>query len=92
MYQTLNGMMMPIVPGRTSCFRYFLPDVPDPGSLPTCDTAGILNTTPAIIASIESTEAIKILLKENMTTNMESNLIFYDGLEQRCREDCCDAR
>ena len=92
------GMMMPIVPGRTPCFRCFLPDVPGPGSLPTCDTAGVLNTTPAIIASIESTEAIKILLKENMTTNTESNLIFYDVWsntvekiavmrDKRCR--CC---
>ena len=73
-----HGMMMTIVPGRTPCFRCFLPDVPEPGSLPTCDTVGVLNTIPAIIASIESTEAIKILLKKNMATNMESDLIFYD--------------
>jgi adenylyltransferase/sulfurtransferase len=72
------GMTMTIVPGRTPCFRCILPDVPEPGSLPTCDTAGVLNTIPAIIASIESTEAIKILLKEKMTTNAESDLIFYD--------------
>jgi len=72
------GMMMPIIPGKTPCFRCFLPDVPEPGSLATCDTAGILNTISAIIASIESTEAIKILLKENIITNAESNLIFYD--------------
>ncbi|MBA7566685.1 hypothetical protein ES708_08380 [subsurface metagenome] len=72
------GMTMTIVPGRTPCFRCILPDVPEPGSLPTCDTVGVLNTIPAIIASIESTEAIKILLKEKMTTNAESDLIFYD--------------
>ncbi|TET71498.1 MAG: NAD(P)H-binding protein [Candidatus Aminicenantes bacterium] len=92
------GMMMTIVPGRTPCFRCLLPDVPEPGSLPTCDTAGVLNTIPAIIASIESTEAIKILLKEKMTTNAESDLIFYDVWsstfekvtemrDKRCR--CC---
>ncbi|TFG91826.1 MAG: NAD(P)H-binding protein, partial [Candidatus Atribacteria bacterium] len=67
------GMMMPIIPGRTPCFKCFLPDVPEPGSLATCDTAGILSTISAIIASIESTEAIKILLKENIITNAESN-------------------
>jgi adenylyltransferase/sulfurtransferase len=72
------GMMMTIVPGRTPCFRCLLPDVPEPGSLPTCDTVGVLNTIPAIIASIESTEAIKILLGKKITTNAESNLIFYD--------------
>lgn len=72
------GMTMTIVPGKTPCFRCLLPDVPEPGSLPTCDTVGVLNTIPAIIASIESTEAIKILLGKKMTTNAESNLIFYD--------------
>ena len=92
------GMMMTIVPGRTPCFRCLLPDVPEPGSLPTCDTVGVLNTIPAIIASIESTEAIKILLGKKMTTNVESNLIFYDVWsntfekntiiqDKRCR--CC---
>jgi len=92
------GAMMTILPGRTPCFRCFLPDTPEPGSLPTCDTVGILNTIPAIIASIESTEAIKILLKKDMTTNAESNLIFYDVWsnsfentavmrDKRCR--CC---
>jgi len=72
------GMTMTILPGRTPCFRCFLPDLPEPGLLPTCDTAGVLNTIPAIIASIESTEAIKILLGKKMTKNAESNLIFYD--------------
>jgi adenylyltransferase/sulfurtransferase len=92
------GMMMTIVPGRTPCFRCFLPDIPEPGSLPTCDTAGVLNTIPAIIASIESTEAMKILLGKKITTNRESNLIFYDVWsnifekiavmrDKRCR--CC---
>ena len=92
------GMMMTIVPGRTPCFRCLLPDVPEPGSLPTCDTVGVLNTIPAIIASIESTEAIKILLKEKRTINAEGNLIFYDVWsnnfekrtiiqDKRCR--CC---
>jgi len=92
------GMMMAIVPGKTPCFRCLLPDVPEPGSLPTCDTAGVLNTIPSIIASIESTEAIKILLKEKTTINAEGNLIFYDVWsntfakvteirDKRCR--CC---
>lgn len=92
------GMMMTIIPGRTPCFRCLLSDVPEPGTLPTCDTIGVLNTIPAIIASIESTEAIKILLGKKMATNAESNLIFYDvwsntfekvtiTRDERCR--CC---
>lgn len=74
-----QGMTMSIIPGTTPCFRCFLPDVPEPGSLQTCDTIGVLNTIPGIIASIESTEAIKILLGKKGITNVESNLIVYDA-------------
>ncbi len=68
-----NGMLMNIIPGGP-CFRCILPEVPTVGSLPTCETAGVLNTIPTIIAAIESTEAFKILLKKDI----ESKLIVYD--------------
>lgn len=45
-----------------SCFRCIFPSLPKRGSLPTCDTSGVLNTVPFIIASIQTTEALKILL------------------------------
>ena len=34
---------------------------PAPGALPTCETAGILGTAPAVVAALQATEAIKIL-------------------------------
>lgn len=72
-----NGMTMTIIPihRETPCFRCFLPDIPKPGSLQTCDTIGILNTVPVILASIESTEAIKILLG----AKKGGKLIIYDA-------------
>lgn len=74
-----HGMTMTIIPGMTPCLRCFLPDAPEPGLLPTCDTVGVLNTIPGIIASIESTEATKILLGNKTSTTAESNLIVYDA-------------
>jgi adenylyltransferase/sulfurtransferase len=59
------GMTMNIVPTVTACFACAFPLIPKAGSLPTCDTVGVLNTIPSIIASIQSTEAIKILLGKN---------------------------
>jgi adenylyltransferase/sulfurtransferase len=56
------GMSMNIIPYETPCFRCVFQKLPESGSLPTCDTVGVLNTIPVIIASIESTEALKILL------------------------------
>ncbi len=43
-------------------------------ALDTCDTAGILNTTPHALAAIQITEAIKILTKQNPN----NELLHYD--------------
>ncbi|HEC89575.1 MAG TPA: NAD(P)H-binding protein [Thermoplasmatales archaeon] len=70
-----QGMSMNILPSKTPCFRCILPNLPKAGSLPTCDTLGVLNSIPTVIASIETTEAIKILLDKN---NFNRHLIVYD--------------
>jgi adenylyltransferase/sulfurtransferase len=56
-----TGQSMTIVPGQTPCLRCVIESPPPPGSLPTCETAGILAPTSMIIASIESAEGLKIL-------------------------------
>jgi molybdopterin/thiamine biosynthesis adenylyltransferase len=56
-----EGMCMTIVPRRTPCFRCFVPEMPPPGSSPTCDTAGVLNTAAAVVAALEVTAAFKVL-------------------------------
>lgn len=56
------GITMNILPGDTPCLRCAFPDMPQPGSAPTCDTAGVLNSIVGIIAGIASTETLKILL------------------------------
>jgi adenylyltransferase/sulfurtransferase len=60
-----QGMSLSIVPGITPCLRCVFPKIPAPGTLPTCDTAGIANTLPAMIGAIEVTEALKIVLGQN---------------------------
>ena len=57
-----NGMVLPVVPGGGPCFRCMVPNVPPPGSLPTCDTAGIVNTVPAAIAGLQVTLGLRQLL------------------------------
>jgi len=56
-----SGMTYSIIPNKTPCFRCIFPDIPPAGSVDTCDTAGVLNAITNIIASLQSTEAIKIL-------------------------------
>ncbi|MHB1034298.1 MAG: ThiF family adenylyltransferase [Pirellulales bacterium] len=56
-----EGQTMTILPGETPCLRCLVQESPPPGTLPTCDTAGILGPIVGVIASIQACEALKIL-------------------------------
>jgi len=55
------GMTMTIVPRETACLRCVFTREPAPGTLPTCDTAGIIPPIVNVMASIASAEAIKFI-------------------------------
>jgi adenylyltransferase/sulfurtransferase len=55
------GVTMSIVPHQTPCFRCYLPEMPLPGSMPTCDTVGVLGAVANVIASLEAAQALKFL-------------------------------
>ena len=57
-----SGMTMTFVPGDGHCLRCVFPEVPTPGSSPTCDTVGVLNTAVAVIGSLEANEVFKLIL------------------------------
>lgn len=54
------GLTMPVIPERTACLRCIYPEPPT-GAQPTCDTAGVLNSLTAAIASLQVADALKIL-------------------------------
>jgi molybdopterin/thiamine biosynthesis adenylyltransferase len=63
-----HGVTMTICPGRTACLACLI-ETPEPSSQigsaagheATCDTVGVLGSAAGVIASIEATEAIKLL-------------------------------
>ena len=57
------GLTMTIVPGETPCLRCVLENMPDPGFGPTCDTAGVILPIVAVIGSIQSAEAMKLITR-----------------------------
>lgn len=74
-----SGMTMNILPDA-ACIRCLYPSIPKPGSLPTCDTMGVLNTITVIMGSMASTQTIKILLGESEPRNeLDGSLIVYDA-------------
>ena len=68
------GLIMNILPGETACLRCVMETAPPAGSVPTCDTAGILGPVVSIIAGLQSTEALKFLTgnREAMSRHMLS--------------------
>ncbi len=56
------GMTMTIVPQQTPCLRCIFPDVPLPGTVATCDTAGIANPIVVVVAGMATAEGIKLLV------------------------------
>ncbi len=57
----VEGRVLAVVPGQTPCLRCLWDEPPPPGSLPTCDTAGVLATAAGVVASFQATEALKLL-------------------------------
>jgi len=66
------GLSAAILPGETPCLRCLLGPLPPPGSVPTCETAGVLGPAVAVIAALEATEGLKILLdrKEDLLRSL----------------------
>jgi adenylyltransferase/sulfurtransferase len=57
-----RGMAATFVPGRGPCLRCLFEEAPEPGTTPTCDTAGVLGAAVMIVSSCQAVDAIKVLL------------------------------
>lgn len=56
------GMTMTIRPGVTPCLRCVMGELPAPGTVPTCDVAGVVGPVVTLMGSIAATEAIKLIV------------------------------
>jgi len=86
-----SGMTMTIIPGETPCLRCIHPVLPDPGIAPTCETAGIVGTVPAVVGAIQATEAMKILIGADTNKELITLDIWRGAFHQlkiMPRQDC----
>ena len=86
-----SGICLAIEPGRGPCLRCIFPHPPEPGSLPTPETVGVLGSLPMVIGATQATRALAILLDHAPDPRLVS-LNLWDGSQQRVRvladEDC----
>ena len=66
------------------CYRCLLPNMPEPGSVPSCAEAGVLGVLPGIIGSMQAMEAIKLIL--GIGEPPLGKLTIYDGLSTSFRQ------
>ena len=85
------GITMPVVPGETACLRCVYPDPPS-GSQPTCETAGVLGPITALVASLQVSEAIKIICGTAPSRKITTVDVWSGEIRQVAepgpREDC----
>ena len=70
------GPTMTVRPGETPCLRCIFEEMPDAGSAPTCDTAGVIMPIIASISAIQVAEAVKLLVGD--TVSLHRSLVQID--------------
>lgn len=75
------GVTMPVVPGLTACLKCVYPEPPS-GAQPTCDTAGILGPATALVASLQVSQALRILTGAGPVRKIASADVWTGELRQ----------
>lgn len=87
-----TGMTMTIRPGVSACLRCLYRKPPRPGSLPTCDTAGVVAPLIQVVAGWQAAEAMKLMTGKG---SVNEGLLHFDVWENQLeqfkvarQEDC----
>jgi adenylyltransferase/sulfurtransferase len=78
---------MNVVPGQTACLACIFPEPPR-GTFATCETAGILNSAANLVASLQVTEALKLIV--GATAQLRRTLLSIDLWTNRQSEVSAD--
>jgi len=76
--QGTGVLAMPIIPDLGPCLQCVFPEAPPQGSVPTCDVSGVLNASPAITASLQVSQAIRILVQGPEALAQDIRLLSLD--------------
>ena len=79
-----EGQAMVIKPGAGPCYRCLFPEPPPPGSVPSCQEAGILGAVAGVIGLVQATEALKSILE--IGELLVGKLLVFNALEMNFRK------
>ena len=79
------SVFWPTAPGgEAPCYRCLYPEPPPPGMVPSCAEGGVLGVLCASIGSIQTNEAIKLIM--GVGEPLVGKLMVYDALEMEYRK------
>lgn len=73
-----SGLVLPVVPGVGACLACVFPEPPPAGSLPTCDTAGVLLPAVGAVASFAAGFGLRLLARPADRDDVPSALVEID--------------
>lgn len=79
-----EGQAMVIKPGEGPCYRCLFSEPPPPGSVPSCQEAGVLGALAGVIGLIQATETLKLIL--GIGEPLVGKLIIFNALEMGFRK------
>ncbi|MBI3733064.1 MAG: ThiF family adenylyltransferase, partial [Chloroflexi bacterium] len=75
-----TGMTLTVRPGQSACFRCLHRRAPRPGTLATCDTAGVVAPIIQVVSAWQVAEAMKLLTGQG---TLNEGLMHFDVWENR---------
>ncbi len=93
-----HGLALAIRPGIGPCLRCLFPEPAPPGTLATCDTAGVLQPAVAAIAAVQAGLALRLLVEPDALAPRLIEIDVWNGevralaVERDARCPCCGAR
>jgi adenylyltransferase/sulfurtransferase len=80
------GLAMAVIPGVTACLKCVYPE-PPAGAQATCETAGVLGTVTSLIASLQVSEALRILCTGKSTRKISRVDVWSGEIRQLAQPD-----
>lgn len=78
-----SGLVLPVRPGVGACLACAFPAPPPAGTLPTCETAGVIQPAVALVAALQAAAALHLLVDP---ASVPSRLLDIDAWSLRVRE------
>lgn len=78
-----SGLVLPVKPGEGACLACAFPAPPPAGTLPTCETAGVVQPAVALVAGLQAAAALRLLVDP---AGVPSRLVEIDAWNLRVRE------